>query len=105
MVPDGSTYRLFARAPTLHASSADPPYPVIAHAFRPRSTTDRAPQASGGRSRMFRHRMSLLCLGVMLASPASAQIMGKPIELSAQAGWNHYDLRSRMQDARGFGGS
>jgi outer membrane protein OmpA-like peptidoglycan-associated protein len=54
---------------------------------------------------MLRHRISLLCLGVMLASPAAAQIMGRPFELSGQAGWNHYDLRARMQDGPGYAGS
>src|SRR2546422_6103842 len=62
-----------------------------------------APEAPGGRFRMIRHRLSLLCLGVVLATPATAQIMGRPIELSAQAGWNHYDTRARMQDGPGYG--
>jgi outer membrane protein OmpA-like peptidoglycan-associated protein len=52
---------------------------------------------------MFRQRLLLLCLGVMLATPAAAQIMGRPFELSAQAGWNHYDTRARMVDGVGFG--
>ncbi|MEK7824090.1 MAG: OmpA family protein [Candidatus Eisenbacteria bacterium] len=51
---------------------------------------------------MIRHTLSLLCLGAMLASPAAAQIMDRPIELSAQAGWNHYDTRARMQDGPGY---
>ncbi|HKQ58669.1 MAG TPA: OmpA family protein [Candidatus Eisenbacteria bacterium] len=45
----------------------------------------------------------LLCLGVTLASPAAAQVRGRPIEFSGQAGYNHYDLRSRMMDDFGYG--
>jgi outer membrane protein OmpA-like peptidoglycan-associated protein len=54
---------------------------------------------------MLRHRISLLCLGVLMASPAAAQIMGRPFEVSGQAGWNHYDLRAHMKDAPGYAGS
>jgi outer membrane protein OmpA-like peptidoglycan-associated protein len=52
---------------------------------------------------MIRHRLSVLILGLMLASPAAAQIMGRPFEVSAQAGWNHYDMRAYMRDAPAFG--
>ena len=54
---------------------------------------------------MIRPRLMLLCLGLAVAHPAAAQITGRPIELSGQAGFNHYDLRGRMQDGPGYGGS
>ena len=52
---------------------------------------------------MIRPRLWLLCLGVLSASPAAAQIMGRPFEVSGQAGFNHYDLRAHMQDGPGYG--
>ena len=54
---------------------------------------------------MIRPRLWLLCLGVLTAAPATAQIMGRPFEVSGQAGFNHYDLRGRMQDGPGYAGS
>ena len=54
---------------------------------------------------MSRPRLLLLCLGVVSATPAAAQIMGRPFEVSGQAGFNHYDLRARMQDGPGYTGS
>lgn len=55
---------------------------------------------------MIRARLLLLlCLGLVVAQPAAAQIMGRPFEFSGQAGINHYDLRGRMQDGPGYGGS
>ena len=54
---------------------------------------------------MIRQRLLLLCLGLVVAAPAAAQIMGRPIEASGQAGFHHYDVRARMQDGPGFGGS
>jgi outer membrane protein OmpA-like peptidoglycan-associated protein len=54
---------------------------------------------------MIHHRLSLLCLGVMLASPAAAQIQGRPFELSGQAGWNHYDMRARVEDGPNYAGT
>jgi len=54
---------------------------------------------------MIRPRLMLLCLGLAIAHPAAAQIMGRPLELSGQAGFNHYDARGRMQDGPGYGGS
>ena len=54
---------------------------------------------------MFRPRLLLLCLGALSVSPAAAQIMGRPFEVSGQAGFNHYDLRSHMQDGPGYGGT
>jgi outer membrane protein OmpA-like peptidoglycan-associated protein len=54
---------------------------------------------------MIRPRLWMLCLGLAVAQPAAAQIMGRPFEVSGQAGFNHYDLRARMQDGPGYGGS
>jgi len=54
---------------------------------------------------MIRPRLLLLCLGLAVAQPAAAQIMGRPFEFSGQAGFNHYDVRGRMQDGPGYGGS
>ncbi len=54
---------------------------------------------------MIRLRLSLLCLGLLVAAPAAAQIMGRPFEFSGQVGFNHYDIRARMQDGPGYGGS
>ena len=53
---------------------------------------------------MIRHRLSLIFLGLMLASPAAAQIMGRPFEFSGQVGWNHYDTRAHMQAGPGVSG-
>ncbi len=54
---------------------------------------------------MIRPRMMLVCLGLLVAGPAAAQIIGRPAEISAQAGWVHYDLRGHRQDGPGFSGS
>jgi outer membrane protein OmpA-like peptidoglycan-associated protein len=54
---------------------------------------------------MIRRRLWALCLGVTLAGPANAQIVGRPFEFSGQAGWNRYDVRARVQDGPGFGGA
>ncbi len=54
---------------------------------------------------MIRRWLVLPCLGVTLAGPAAAQIMGRPFEFSGQAGWNHYDARARVQDGPGYGGT
>ncbi|MGH3862234.1 thrombospondin type 3 repeat-containing protein, partial [Actinokineospora sp.] len=54
---------------------------------------------------MIRRRLMLLCLGLAIAHPAAAQIMGRPFETSGQAGFNHYDVRARVQDGPGYGGS
>ncbi len=54
---------------------------------------------------MIRPRLLLLCLGLAIAQPAAAQIMGRPFEFSGQAGVNHYDIRGRMQDGPGYAGS
>jgi outer membrane protein OmpA-like peptidoglycan-associated protein len=54
---------------------------------------------------MIRPRLLLLCLGLAIAHPAAAQIMGRPFEFSGQAGFNHYDLRSHVKDGPGYEGS
>ena len=54
---------------------------------------------------MIRRRLLLLCAGMALAAPASAQIVGHPFEFSAQAGFNHYDMRSYLQDGPAYAGS
>ncbi|MBI1795586.1 MAG: OmpA family protein [Candidatus Eisenbacteria bacterium] len=54
---------------------------------------------------MFRPRMLLLCLGVIIAGPAAAQVIGRPIEASGQAGWMHFDKRAIRQDAPVYGAS
>ena len=54
---------------------------------------------------MFRRRLLLLCAGMLLAAPAGAQIVGHPFEFSAQAGFNHYDVRSYLKDGPAYGGS
>jgi outer membrane protein OmpA-like peptidoglycan-associated protein len=52
---------------------------------------------------MFRPRMLLLCLGLLFAGPASAQVIGRPIEVSGQAGYVHFDARAHRDDALGYG--
>jgi outer membrane protein OmpA-like peptidoglycan-associated protein len=43
-------------------------------------------------------------LAALCAAPASAQIVGHPLELSAGAGYFHYDARARMTDGPAFMG-
>ena len=54
---------------------------------------------------MMCRRLWLLCVGMILAAPATAQIVGHPIEGSVQAGFNHYDMRARLEDGPAYGGS
>ena len=54
---------------------------------------------------MMRRRLWLLCVGMVLAAPAGAQIVGRPFEASAQAGFNHYDIRAHLIDGPGYAGS
>src|SRR5258705_3195147 len=61
----------------------------------------------GGLNRMSRLKAALLCAvaAPLLATQASAQITGHPIEFSAGAGLAHYDVRAFTHDAPAFGGS
>ena len=54
---------------------------------------------------MIRRRLLFVCVGLALAAPAGAQIIGRPFEFSAQAGFNHYDLRGHLTDGPGYAGS
>jgi outer membrane protein OmpA-like peptidoglycan-associated protein len=52
---------------------------------------------------MFRPRLLLVFLGVLVSAPAAAQIVGRPFELSGHAGWMHYDTRAYRSDAPLYG--
>ena len=53
-----------------------------------------------------RLRVLLLCsFACLFAHPATAQITGNPIEVSAQGGWSAPDARAHMKSAPAFGGS
>ncbi len=50
-------------------------------------------------------RLGLLALISLVASPASAQIAGRPLELSARGGWYWPDARAHVESGLAFGGS
>ena len=54
---------------------------------------------------MSRSCLRLVVLGILLASPATAQITGTPLELSGQIGWSAPDARSHMKSGLAYGGS
>ena len=54
---------------------------------------------------MWRSRLPLLTLSVLLATPAFAQIAGNPFEISGQGGWFAPDARARMNSAPLYGGT
>jgi len=56
-------------------------------------------------SRMRRPCFALLVLSCLAAAPASAQITGRPFELSAQAGIYKPDARDRIEMGQAYGGS
>jgi len=47
----------------------------------------------------------VIVLAALCAAPASAQIVGHPLELSGGAGYFHYDARARMTDAPAYMGA
>ena len=47
----------------------------------------------------------VIVLAALCAAPASAQIVGHPLELSGGAGYFHYDARARMTDAPAYTGA
>ncbi len=46
-----------------------------------------------------------LVLTALLAVPAAAQVVGRPLEFSAGAGYIHFDARARMKDGPAYKGS
>jgi hypothetical protein len=54
---------------------------------------------------MRRSWLALLVLSCVVTAPASAQITGRPFELSAQAGLFQPDARERIEAGPAYGGS
>ena len=56
---------------------------------------------------MSRLKGAMLCVAAatLISTPGHAQITGHPIEVSADAGYFHYDIRAYTRDAPGYGGS
>lgn len=54
---------------------------------------------------MSRSSLRLVVLAVLFASPAYAQIIGRPFEVSGQLGWSAPDARAHVKSGFAFGGS
>jgi len=56
---------------------------------------------------MSRLKGAMLCVAAatLISTPGHAQITGHPIEVSADAGYFHYDIRAYTRDAPGYGSS
>jgi outer membrane protein OmpA-like peptidoglycan-associated protein len=54
---------------------------------------------------MSRSCLRLVVLSLLFASPAFAQITGRPIEISGQLGWSGPDARAHVKSGVAFGGS
>src|SRR6516162_9194230 len=74
---------------------------------RHRSPPHRRHRIGEVRIRMSRLKGAMLCVAAatLISTPGHAQITGHPIEVSADAGYFHYDIRAYTRDAPGYGGS